>query len=267
MRKIFFLFVTLIIASSAFAQMTVKNKKEERRQRINALVKQQEEGVITYQKHTAFGLKMTTNGYGVFFEMGRAQSIRRTLLYQIEIAELKDPKEAKNVDPGFQTAPFIYGKLNFFYPIHLGVQEQFLLGNKSNKNGVSVSANIGGGISIGIFRPYKMEVIDSSKTDRFVKYNSADSALFLNSFDPRQVAGFIGGPGLGQGWNNLSIAPGLYTKAAMRFDYGHFNHTISAIEVGVTGEIYAKKIPQMVYEKEKQFFFSGYVSLIFGSRK
>ena len=44
--------------------------------------------------------------------------------------------------------PFIYGKENFFYPVKLGVQQQILLGNKSNKNGVSVTANYGGGIVI-----------------------------------------------------------------------------------------------------------------------
>jgi hypothetical protein len=42
---------------------------------------------------------------------------------------------------------------------------------------------------------------------------------------------------------------------------------VSAIEVGLNIDFYAKKIPQMVYNKEKQLFFGGYVAIIFGKRK
>jgi hypothetical protein len=35
----------------------------------------------------------------------------------------------------------------------------------------------------------------------------------------------------------------------------------------VTGEYYSKKIPQMVYNPQKQFFVGGYVAIIFGKRK
>jgi hypothetical protein len=72
---------------------------------------------------------------------------------------------------------------------------------------------------------------------------------------------------LGKGWNELTITPGLYAKTAVRFDYGSFNELVSAIEVGLNVDFYAKKIPQMVYNKEKQLFFGGYVAIIFGKRK
>jgi hypothetical protein len=72
---------------------------------------------------------------------------------------------------------------------------------------------------------------------------------------------------LGKGWNELTITPGLYAKTAVRFDYGSFNELVSAIEVGLNIDFYAKKIPQMVYNKEKQLFFGGYVAIIFGKRK
>jgi len=153
------------------------------------------------------------------------------------------------------------------------VQEQILLGNKSNKAGVSVSANFGGGIIIGLLRPYELQAvkfIDSTEyTIKYIKYNSADSALFLTPGDvgPAAMEGFIGGPDFGQGWNDLSVVPGLYAKTSLRFDYGRYNETVSAWEVGLTAELYNKKIPQVVFAKQQQFFLSAYVSLMFGSRK
>ncbi|MEI9956795.1 MAG: hypothetical protein WDM90_10950 [Ferruginibacter sp.] len=65
----------------------------------------------------------------------------------------------------------------------------------------------------------------------------------------------------------MKVTPGLYVKPAVRFDYGKLNELVSAIEVGVTGEFYSKKIPQMLYNKQQQFFFSAYFAIMFGKRK
>jgi len=259
MRKIFFLLIMAQVSIHSNAQDSRKERQEAKKQHINDMAKQDEEGVITYKKSFAFGAKLTTDGYGVFFELGRASSVRKSILYQLEISERKDVKEDKQTSYFSNSAPYIYGKENFFYPVKLGVQQQILLGNKSNKNGVAITANYGGGITAAILRPYYLQV-QNGNSIQYVKYNSPDSALFLSG-------NILGGPGLNKGWNELTVTPGLYAKAAVRFDYGTFNEIISAIEVGVTAEYYDKKIPQMVYNPEKQFFFGGYVAIIFGKRK
>lgn len=262
MKKILIGVFTALIFLPAAAQEKIdkkKNRKEEKRQRINALIRQEEEGVIAYKKHTAFGLKLTTDGYGGLFEIGKGQSIRKSLLFQLEITERKHTKEEKQSNPFAPTAPIIYGKQNFFYPVKLGVQQQILLGNKGNKNGVSVTANFGGGLSIGLLRPYMVEV-DKAGEKVFVQYDSPDSLLFING-------PFYGGPNFGTGWNKLKIAPGVYVKPSVRFDYGRFNEVVSAVEIGMTAEFYGKKIPQMIRTKQRNFFFGGYVSLMFGRRK
>jgi hypothetical protein len=53
----------------------------------------------------------------------------------------------------------------------------------------------------------------------------------------------------------------------MRFDYGRFNETVTAIEVGLNAEFYASKVSQLAYVEEKNFFFCGYISLLLGRRK
>lgn len=258
MRKIIFIFITAFISIHTLGQQTRKNDRQEKRNHVNDLIKQQEEGVITYKKSFAFGAKLITDGYGIFFELGRASSIKKGLLYQLEISERKDRKEEKQ-NFYSNTVPFIYGKENFVYPVKLGVQQRILLGNKSNKNGVAITANYGGGIAAALLRPYYIQTSINNGIS-YVKYNSADSAAFLGS-------GIVGGPSFGKGWNELTAVPGIYAKTAVRFDYGSYNEIISAIEVGLSADFYTKKIPEMVYNKEKQFFFSGYVAIIFGKRK
>ena len=262
MKKLFLILTGILCITTVIAQQEPtkkKNKRDARNERIAAMSKLEEEGVITYKKHTAFGGKLTSDGYGVFMEMGRARSVRKAVLFQLDIAERKHVKEEKQQGPFSTTAPLIYGKINYFYPVKLGVQLQYLLGNKGNKNGVSITGNLGGGLSLGLLRPYLLDV-DKQGERTFVGYESADSSYFLNG-------PYFGGPNFGTGWKKLKVTPGIYIKPAVRFDYGKFNEMVNAIEVGLTGEFYSKKIPQMIYTKQQQFFFSAYVAVVFGRRK
>ncbi|MEN9498006.1 MAG: hypothetical protein RL750_905, partial [Bacteroidota bacterium] len=76
-----------------------------------------------------------------------------------------------------------------------------------------------------------------------------------------------GGGGLGKGWNEMKIRPGLFARTALRFDYGRFNEAVSGIELGITGEFYANKIAVMAGPNDRNFFFQGYIALLFGRRK
>jgi hypothetical protein len=259
MRKIIFLIFIITFSFGASAQQSKKQNKKKKRARINNMVKEEEEGVIAYKKSFLFGAKLISDGYGVFFELGRASSVKKSTLYQLDISERKAIKEDKQSNPFVNTVPFIYGKENFVYPVKLGIQQQMLLGNKSNKNGVSVTANYGGGISLALLRPYYVQVQKGNEYT-YVKYNSPDSALFLNG-------PIIGGPSLSKGWSGMTVTPGLYAKTALRFDYGSYNEVISAIEVGIVGEYYTKKIPILLQNTERSFFFDAYVSILFGKRK
>ena len=257
MTRLFLISASFLLCFSSFAQKAKKEKKEENKKRINALIRQEEEGVIAYKRHTVFGGKLINDGYGVFMEIGRAQSVKKAMLYQLEISERKSPREQKQSNPQNYASPFIYGKQNFVYPVKLGVQQQILFGNKSNKNGVSVTGNFGGGLAIALLRPYYLQL---SSTGDYIKYESKDSVAFL-------TGNISGGPGFSKGWKDLTVNPGAYVKSALRFDYGVYNEIISALEVGISGEFYSKKIPIIVKDPQKQFFFTGYVSIIFGRRK
>jgi hypothetical protein len=259
MQKIFSFLIIVSISLNAFAQDSRKDRQEQKREHINNIIKQEEEGVITYKKSFLFGVKLISSGYGAFFEVGRASSVKKAMLYQFEFSELKNVKEQKVNSYYSNSIPYIYGKINYVYPVKLGVQQQMLLGNKLNKNGVAVTANYGGGLSLALLRPYYVQLQDGNGVD-YIKYDSKDSLQFL-------TGKIIGGAGLSKGWNEITVNPGLYAKMAFRFDYGAYNEVISALEVGIAGDYYSKAIPQMVYNSQKNFFFSAYVAILFGKRK
>ncbi len=260
------IFTTLSITSSAQDTTGKKpgkeDRKETRKQKINTLIKQSEEGVLVYRKQNIFGVQGRTNGYGIFYELGKMKSARKTNIYRVDLTEIKHQKEEKLPSGGSLVFgnPYIYGKRNNFYQLTLGFGQQYVLGQKGNKNGVAVTAVFNGGLAIGLLRPYYIEVQDQNDEVRTIKYSEADRDLFLGN-------GIIGGGGLGKGWDELSVKPGAFAKTALRFDYGRFNEVVSGLEIGVSLDFYGEKIPIMVDQKEKQMFFQGYIALLFGRRK
>jgi hypothetical protein len=268
-KKLSFVLLLAAVTASSFAQDTtlsrreVKNQqKDARKQKINELIRQSEEGTLVYRKQSIFGIQAKTNGYGIFYELGQMKTTRKTNIYRIDITETKSQKEEKLLGGGVIFGnPFIYGKVNYFYPVTLGFGQQYILGQKGNKNGVAVSAVYNAGLSIGLLRPYYVNVQDpSTGEDRTIKYSAEDSALFLGPT-------INGGGGFGKGWSEMKIKPGAFVKVAMRFDYGRFNETVSGLEIGMSLEAYGSKVPIMLLQKDKSLFFQGYISILFGRRK
>jgi hypothetical protein len=253
------------LAVSGFSQtepkqttISKKEKKEAKRARIDALVKMEEEGEIVFRKHSIFGFKANTDGYGLSYEMGRFKSARVTNIYQLELNEKKHKQEKKlNSFNGLEFNSVILYKLNNFYQFKLGMGQQRILGGKGNKNGVAVAAIYAGGLSLGLLKPYLIEVDVNGK-----RFNSSYPTILDSNYTD-----IIGAAGFTKGWSDLSIKPGLHAKAALRFDYGRFNETVTGIEVGVNAEYYTGKIPQMQDTEQKQFFFNGYITILLGRRK
>ncbi|HEU4633010.1 MAG TPA: hypothetical protein VFS22_03435 [Flavisolibacter sp.] len=270
MKKLILFILLLTPGICLFAQDSTSNKtskkqsKEEKRQRINAMIKQEEEGNLSYIRQNGFGIMLRTNGYGIFFEIGRRRTQRTTNTYSIELTEIKHPKEEKS-GGGFFSNPFIYGKINNFYQAKLGYGQQYIFGQKGNKNGVAVIGLAQAGLSMGLLKPYYINSVASGRT---IKYSSQDSVEFL-AWDPNNS-----GAGFTKGWGELKLKPGAYFKTALRFDFGRFNESVSAIEIGISLDAYADKIdilaPVTTDAKAsgpRRFFYQGHIAFVFGRRK
>lgn len=259
------LLLTATAIANGQAQKTKEQKKQERRERISKLAKEEEENTLVYSKQSAFGFKAATDGWGMFYEHGKYKTVTKTGLWWVEFAEHKNKKEDKQsfVDPnGFQVGnPFIYGKINNFYTLKFGIGQQSLIGGKGNKNGVAVSAIYGGGLAVGYLKPYYLTVVKNSGGTRDIKYSDSTAGDFTNPF------GILGSAGFFKGWGEGKIAPGAHVRAAIRFDYGRYNETLSALEVGINAEYYTKDMRIMLDVPKKQFFLNGYIALTFGRRR
>ncbi len=278
-----FLFLSLLASTALQAQTTdnkskkelKQEKKAEKREKINALIKQEEEGAIIYQKQNTFGVKLYSDGWGAFFEKGYQKTVNKANLFSLEIGERKHPKEDKvfslQQSGGFLFGtPLIYGKQNNFFFGKLGVGQSYLIGGKGNRNGVSVSAVYKGGLSLGALKPYYVDIQPPGATETIpVKWENGEG-----TYDNIFLTNPIGSSGLFKGFNELQIKPGAFLQGSLRFDYGRYNEMVSAIEAGFNIEYYTSNMPIMV-EKDtdgiivepKKLFINVFIAIEFGKRK
>jgi hypothetical protein len=270
--KLFLTVLATTLAISLYAQDSTSvtrptnntnNKKNAKRDRMNNMMRMEEEGDLIFNKHNIFGIRLATDGYGISFEKGKYKTTTRTLLYEFELNEKKDPKEHRisATSDGFNYTSVVPYKLNNLYEFKVAIGQQHLIGGKGNKNGVAVTALYAGGATLGLLKPYYLDI-----------QNQITGATSRTTFDKlvsdtTQGDAVTGASGFTVGWGHLSFKPALNAKQAMRFDYGRLNQTITAIEVGLTEEFYFSKIPLVYMVPQKQFFFNAYVSILFGSRK
>lgn len=274
-KKLLLIALGGIVGLTSFAQGTKKaDKKAVKQERINARVKLEEENEPAFKKQFAFGLKVNTDGYGISFEKGIYKTIKKTTLYQFEFNEKFHPKEEKeisSVDQLGNASHVKFGKANNFYQFKLGYGQQYLIGGKANKNGVAVSAIYSGGLSLGIIKPYYVDIYDNN-TNEQLKYKFTDTLPAGSDYS------IIGASGFTTGWSEVKFKPGVHAKAALRFDYGRFKETITAIETGINLEYYTSDILQMSLldnatspttftTKQNKLFFNAYISIQLGKRK
>ncbi|CAF3820448.1 unnamed protein product [Rotaria sp. Silwood1] len=209
-----------------------------------------EAGAIIFNNQSAAYLNFNTDGYAIGYEHGKKSTKEEKLT-----AIYNNGAPAGN--------PYVYGKQNNFYYLKIGFGKQKLLGGKNFTNGVAIQAIYGGGISLGMLKPYYLEVEKNGSTTNeteTIKYDESDSRFL----DPAKI---YGSAAFGTGFGEIKFVPGAFVKGGFRFDYGRFNEVVSALEVGVTAEFYSQKMPIMALGKEKNFFISGYVSIVLGGRK
>ena len=268
-KKIYLMLLVCTLCFFSYAQDKKEKdeKKRQKREKLNQLLKQEEEGALIYSKQSAFGIKLNTDGYGIFYEHGKYKTITTTNLWWLELGEHHSKKEDRKSITSQQgqfivVSPVIYGKINNFYNLKLGFGQQKLIGGKGNKNGVAVSAIYGGGLSAALLKPYYITVQDPNTNEvRDVKYSAATDSLFR---DPTYITG---SPGFTKGLGEIKFVPGINARLALRFDYGRYNELLSALETGINAEFYTQNVDIMLDSPHKKFYFNAYLAITFGKRK
>ncbi len=266
MKKIFLTnIICCLLFSIAMAQSTFQPKQ----------IKPSNLGVV-YDKEVTFDIRLHTHGLAFALNIGKIKTFYKTTYYHFGIGELKHAKEKRHsfdyptFPNGKSSRSFVFGKRNSLYTLRGGWGTKRYYSDKAKEKGVAVGLSYEFGPSLGLLKPYYIEIDRSTDpTNAFTsteKYSEENADAFLN------VEKIYGSSGFAKGLGELSFLPGFHASGGVHIDWGAVDEFVKAIEVGIMIDTYLKKVPLMVENEEIQnaenrpFFINLYITLQLGKR-
>lgn len=227
-----------------------------------------EENAI-FKNEWSIGLRMHTNGLGAFYERVWIKNIYKKNVLQTNFFYFNDFKQKKvksDYAQVYDAKGYFYGKQNNFWNFNVLFGQRKILAEKADYSGVRVAMVYMGGLSLGILKPYGLLITQpdlSSPQPEVLYYSEAQENIFLNQDPSYEV---YGAAGLARGFNKIKPIPGIHTKFGFNFDWASHEYLVKSIEVGAQLDIYYKKLPVMISERNKPYILNFYISFQLGKR-
>ncbi len=216
-------------------------------------------GRAIYRESWSLGFKVHTSGIGGEFRREKFVTATNKNFWNIDISNIKHPKEEKSFSGGSETN-LIYGKLNSFYQIRAGVGKQNVIFKKLEIRGVQISSIYHVGLAAAWLKPIYVEVevgdLNENPTKSSERYNP-----YAHPYE-RIVEREPWRTGLG----SSTFVPGATAKFALNFEFSPQDDEIKALEIGAQLDGFTKPIPIMAFNTQYNVFLNVYVSFLFGSK-
>jgi hypothetical protein len=231
----------------------------------------EKKGILRLQERSIEG-SLNTAGWSVGYNTGEAHTYYKTDFWHFALGELKDPRETINPNNtngggggGSQSRPFIYGKQNTFLMLQAGRCTKRQFSEKAEQRGVKVGYSYAYGASLGMLKPYYVEVLkavsgSNTYVTESIKYTpeTADKFLYGNIY---------GATGFTKGLDEIKFVPGGFGRIGLNFDWlTNDEETLVCLQTGLRADAYLSKIPIMANNDNRLLFLNLYATIQFGKR-
>lgn len=247
MRTLIVYILLLVLGPSALAQQTIY-----------------EETRVPFRREIYGGAMIHGDGWGLNFYYGKHRNARDRTLYGVDIVGMKHPKEVKSFNPYYEDSRgYFYGKSNAMLIVRPTIGKKHQITDKIRRTGVELNYVWGIGPSLGLAKPVYLQI---GKPD-----NIPYETFVVERYDPaiHNVQNIYGRASWFKGFGELGLYPGGFARLGLNFEYSGQTTGIKALEVGMSMDAYAVKVPIMAEVegvKNKQFFFEFYLAVLFGKK-
>ncbi len=206
-----------------------------------------------YSKEIAGGVVIHNEGWGLQFVHGIYKTSKKRSLLQAEIVGLKHPKEIKSFNPFFEDSRgYFFGKLNSVLLFRPSFGQKVQITDKIRKSGVEVNYIWNVGPSLALIKPVYLQIgfrfNDNGDPERGFPFDF----IADERYDPdlHFVDNIFGRSSFFKGLGELSVEPGLFGRFGFNFEYDSENAGLRALEVGVSVDAYANRIPILAFDPD-----------------
>jgi hypothetical protein len=233
---------------------------------------------VVYNKEFTVNFAVQTNGFELGLDFGKLVTYHKTRYYHFGIGELKHSRETRSdlqatIPSTVVSRPYVFGKQNNLYALRAGLGNKHYLTEKAKEKGVSVGLNYEFGPTLGLLKPYYLEVYApesvSSQSTRSVRYTEETASQFS---DPSRI---FGASSRIMGLGEIKPTIGAHGKFSVHFDWGAFDEFVKGLDAGVRVDVFLQKTPILIdganinneAVENRNLFLNLFVNLQFGKRK
>ena len=170
-----------------------------------------------YKHEASGGLRLQTNGFTIYGEYGWIKDIFRTRLIQLEYTYYVDYRQKKQHAQTQGGRDYLFGFQNKFHTLRFSYGIKRTIADKASRNGVRLSFIAFGGVSLGLLKPYYLNLlqpVDGAPVVKPERYSLTNESRFLDRDSIVEAAP------IRYGLNQMQPVPGVHGKAALNFDWG-----------------------------------------------
>ena len=247
------LFLALVLyGSNAFAQFDTENLDTS-------------EFKILYNRSKTYGIITHNLGLGVQYRSGKRLSIFKTRMWEINFTTYRDLKQYKLQKPYQNARKYVFGKKNEGFFLRGGVVWKKLLNRKPYWGGVEVRFVYGGGLSLGITKPYYIYVVYEVTGEPNPSYEILPRIYEIDS-QKRDWLDEYGRAPFSNGMSEIAIHPGAYAKFGLNFEFGKVDTKMVVMEVGTAIDVLPSGMTIMAGSEDQIVFPQFYISISWGKR-
>jgi hypothetical protein len=208
------------------------------------------------------GIILHSRGWGLHFRKGRNINFFRSFQWEVDGVSMKSPKQFRTIYPFSNSAKsYFYGKLNHVFITRTGLGIKKLLNRKPYWGGIELRLVYFGGISLAFAKPVYLYIINYPA-------GNESRTVTVERYDP-ELHGYdniFGRAPFLDGIENTSIHPGIYGKLALNFEFGEYNSSIKAVELGAVIDYHPIPIAIMANNPKQSLFLTFYLEFSMGKR-
>lgn len=219
------------------------------------------ENQILYNRQRTFGVIAHSLGVGIQFRTGKRISYFKTRMLDFEFVTMRSYNQVKVINYAPDSRKYIYGKLNDAFFLRAGMIWKDLLNRKPYWGGVELRLLYGGGISLGLAKPYYYYTVYITQYPN----GSVDQVRKTERYS-EDIENFYGRAPFTKGLGEITLHPGVYGTIGLNFEYGKRNTRIRSLEVGATFDVIPLGLSILAKKSNQIIFPTAYLKLSFGKR-
>ncbi|MEM1358549.1 MAG: hypothetical protein AAGF89_10130 [Bacteroidota bacterium] len=228
---------------------------------------------IIYDNELTFHLALATPR-NIFIGMrsGKLITYDRMKFWSLSLGSIRASRERRenpdriNLLTNRVSRAYTYGKENQLYALRVGFGTRKYLSEKAQQRGVAVGYSYEIGPSLGILKPYYLEMTSGDGVPIDIRHTGENTAEFLSQDR------IFGASAWTVGIDEISLRPGIHAKAAAHFGFGAYDETAKALEAGMMADFFLGETNLLIESDltpgvtNSPLFLSLYLKLHLGRR-